>query len=1044
MVTEVPSVLAVIVTRNGAPWLRRALASLARQTHPRLGVLAVDNASTDGSPELLEGALGPRRVIRLDDNRGFPGAVGRALEVPAAKEADFLLLLHDDVALAPEAVARLVHEAKRVQGTGIVGPKVLDWEQPRVLREVGFSTDRFGYPHSPLEEDEIDQGQYDAPREVLFVSSAAMLVARGAWGRAGAPDERLGPSDADLDFCWRVRLAGYRVLVTPRAVAIHRMAGREGERADVPFPRERYQTERAGLAGLLVNYRLLTLLWLFPIYAFQGLVRLALYLVTRRFDGVGEVLAAWGWNLLHLPGTLRRRVKAQSVRQVSDREIARFMSPAGSRLQRWAARASAMVVGRRAAQVEEGEELEAAPLRERVASIVGAHPVAIGWIVAVVLTLLAFRGVLFVPRIEGGAYPVFPDGPAAFFRAIGADWRLTGFGGPELASPALVPLGVGSFIALGNPDLLGRLLVALGPLCAGASCYAFVRRLGPGRGASVVAAACYAVSAPALWAASEGRISVTVLLVALPWLAGRLLEAFRPRGPARPLRWAVGTAIVLAVAVSFEPGTWVAVAAVAVPMVALPQRGGSRVRGLVLTAAAAAAAAALVFPFVLHLVEAGGIPMTGGTVRPRFADLLMLVPGPGPGSGVVAAFLPVGGLLGFAVVERAGRRASWRAVAPAAAGVPLAWLAAAGQLPAPVADPVAYLAAAAFSLAVLVALGIAGLPSGVRGTAFGTPQVVAAGLTLVLGLGIAGQALLALPGSWAVGAERVAPAWPVVSASDRESAFRVLWLGPSDGLPMPPPGGDPDGVVVVARTEVAYAVTGRSGRSVLATGSPREGAPYDRLEGVLSAVLEGRIRHGGALLAPLGIRFVVGGAGRLPRAAAAPLGQQVDLDLIQRAGGLSIFRNARALPTAAVLPGDPAVAAARSASPLAPLALDTGAATALGGAAGKHRGTAPEGGTSLVLVTDRFDPRWRARSGASAFPAFGWGLGFEAQPGPVNVAYDGGPRRVLELVGLGALWAAALWIVRRTGREARGPRPRRASLPAQAAPVEPARRLSRT
>ncbi|MGH2695739.1 MAG: glycosyltransferase family 2 protein, partial [Actinomycetota bacterium] len=128
MQTEEPSVLAVLVTRNGAAWLPRTLRSLARQTHPRLGVLAIDNASTDASADLLERALGSRRVIRLEENLGFAGAIRRVLEVPAVHDVDFLLLLHDDVALAPQAVARLVEEAGRVQGAGVVGPKVLDWE----------------------------------------------------------------------------------------------------------------------------------------------------------------------------------------------------------------------------------------------------------------------------------------------------------------------------------------------------------------------------------------------------------------------------------------------------------------------------------------------------------------------------------------------------------------------------------------------------------------------------------------------------------------------------------------------------------------------------------------------------------------------------------------------------------------------------------------------------------------------------------------------------------------------------------------------------
>src|SRR5947209_12669889 len=80
-----PSVLVVLVVRDGLPWLRECLRALSRQTHPRLGVVAVDNGSTDGSRELLERALGPGRVISLPQNRGLPGSVKAAMQMDAAR-----------------------------------------------------------------------------------------------------------------------------------------------------------------------------------------------------------------------------------------------------------------------------------------------------------------------------------------------------------------------------------------------------------------------------------------------------------------------------------------------------------------------------------------------------------------------------------------------------------------------------------------------------------------------------------------------------------------------------------------------------------------------------------------------------------------------------------------------------------------------------------------------------------------------------------------------------------------------------------------------
>jgi GT2 family glycosyltransferase len=1030
-----PSVLAVVVVKNAAPWLRQTLASLARQTHPRLGVLAIDSGSTDGSAEILRDVLGPRRCIRMSEDHGFVGAVTRALRVPAAREADYLLLLHDDAALAPDAVERLLETAGRVRGTGIVAPKTLDWTRRGVLLDIGSAADRFGYPYSPLEEGEIDQGQYDAVREVLFVSSGGMLVSRGAWSRAGGPDERLRSGQWELDFSWRVRLSGLRVLVNPRAVAIHRRAGELGERAGTDARGSRYLAERGGLVALLKNYRLLTLLWILPLYAIQAVVRFLVYLFSRHADRAVEIARAWGWNIAHLPGTIRRRFRAQRGRRVRDREVVRFMAPAGARLQRWVLQASSLVAPR-AGHVEEEEEPEAPPLRRRVASIAGAYPVALGLILAGIGTLIAFRDVLFVSRIEGGSLPVFPEGPFAFFREFASGWRTTGFGGSGGASPATVFLGAGSAVALGSPMLLARLLVALTPLLAGASCFSAVIRAGADRGPAVVAAACYSLSGLALWVASEGSFPALAALVAMPWLTARIAGAFGRGGPRRPLRWVVGTGVALAITGSFFPAIWVATAIAALPVVAMPSEGGSRVRGLLLVAGAAAVAAVLVFPFLLEVVPSGGGAGVGASGLPDFRGLLGLSPGPSPGAWAVALFLPLAGVLAYGFVERE-RRWAGRALVTAAAGVLLAWLAAAGYLPVPVSNPIAFLAPAAFSLSMLIGLGLGSLVPQMRRAAFGGRQLLAVALVAALAGGLTLQYLRALGGGWAVGQGRIPPAWPVVASADPGEPFRVLWLGAAGRGRFQPPGGDPQGTVD-AGVRVSYGVTGRAGRSALAVGLPAEGPVYDHLESAMAGMLSGRIRHGGSLLAPFGIRFVVAGQGHLPAAAEARMDAQFDLDLVQAAGGMRIYRNAASLPEGAVLDGPAALTAARSTAVLAPTLLEPESAVPLRRHPGPSwTGRRPGSQASLLLVATAFDDRWVLDGGEGPFPAFGWALGFETDPGTEEIAVEFGGQvpRTVQVVALGVLWLVALWILaspRRRSRPDRRPGGRRVPVEAPA------------
>src|SRR5687767_6198137 len=96
---RLPTVLAVLVVRDDEAALRECLASLAGQTYPRLAVLAIEDASSDTSHDILVQSLGDGRVLRNERPLGFARSVARALSTPVAAKADHVLLLHDDVAL---------------------------------------------------------------------------------------------------------------------------------------------------------------------------------------------------------------------------------------------------------------------------------------------------------------------------------------------------------------------------------------------------------------------------------------------------------------------------------------------------------------------------------------------------------------------------------------------------------------------------------------------------------------------------------------------------------------------------------------------------------------------------------------------------------------------------------------------------------------------------------------------------------------------------------------------------------------------------------
>jgi GT2 family glycosyltransferase len=130
----VPPVVAVVVAHDPGPWFEACLVSLIDEDYPNLSVLVVDAASAEPLAPRVAAVTPDVFIHRLDENRGFgPSAnvVTRLVE-----GSTHFLFCHDDVILEPDCLGRLVEEAFR-QNAGIVGPKLVDPEEPDHILQLG-------------------------------------------------------------------------------------------------------------------------------------------------------------------------------------------------------------------------------------------------------------------------------------------------------------------------------------------------------------------------------------------------------------------------------------------------------------------------------------------------------------------------------------------------------------------------------------------------------------------------------------------------------------------------------------------------------------------------------------------------------------------------------------------------------------------------------------------------------------------------------------------------------------------------------------------
>ncbi len=217
----------VIVSYNTAGDLDRCLASVQQHPPARLAdLMVVDNASIDGTPEMVRSRYPAVRLIALDRNLGFAAANNLAIR---QSEAPLILLLNSDT-IVPAGALDVLTSRLRQTGAVAAGPRLIDGDgRPEVS---------FGPMISPLAElrqrRRVRQSRsrranarraidrlLSRERFVDWVTGACLLVTREAAEGAGLLDERYFMYEEDVDFCAALRSRGGRVLFTPRTTIVH-------------------------------------------------------------------------------------------------------------------------------------------------------------------------------------------------------------------------------------------------------------------------------------------------------------------------------------------------------------------------------------------------------------------------------------------------------------------------------------------------------------------------------------------------------------------------------------------------------------------------------------------------------------------------------------------------------------------------------------------------------------------------------------------------------------------------------------------------------
>lgn len=238
----------ILVNYNAGPYLEACLQSIRRFADDlALEVLVVDNASTDGSLEVL-GRFPEVQLIRNPDNRGFAAAVNQGLE---AAKGRYLLLLNPDTEVISPVFNALVAFLEAHPEVGIVGPRLRNpdgslqpsaYRFPTLVQAAGALFGLKRLVPVPLLRHRLGRwlgrhfGQldpHDRPRRVDYVTGACMLIRREVVQAVGGLDPRFFLYFEEKDFCLRARAAGWQVWFAPAAEVVHQIGGSSQARPEI-------------------------------------------------------------------------------------------------------------------------------------------------------------------------------------------------------------------------------------------------------------------------------------------------------------------------------------------------------------------------------------------------------------------------------------------------------------------------------------------------------------------------------------------------------------------------------------------------------------------------------------------------------------------------------------------------------------------------------------------------------------------------------------------------------------------------------------------
>jgi GT2 family glycosyltransferase len=308
-----PKVTVITLSWNRKLVTLEWLESVFALNYSNYDVLVVDNGSSDDSVAAIREQFPEATVIENGENLGYTRGFNIGLEHAFRNGADYALVMNNDAVIDPEALRELVNVAEGDPRIGFVSGKVYNYFRPDEFETVGTRPHPILVAGAQIGEGKIDRGQYDEIAEREITDDVFLLARKAVFESVGGYDPDFFLVDENVDWCLRVRRAGFRIMYTPKAKLWHKGRGGEEWR-----PYYVYHSIRSHFVLIAKHLpRLKSILAALLLAFYYQPYALLFYLKPKTFSLIGAYLggqvAGFAWLLQHLWAPSNERSPAPVV-----------------------------------------------------------------------------------------------------------------------------------------------------------------------------------------------------------------------------------------------------------------------------------------------------------------------------------------------------------------------------------------------------------------------------------------------------------------------------------------------------------------------------------------------------------------------------------------------------------------------------------------------------------------------------------------------------------------------------------------------------------